>query len=549
MGDVIQVLGGLAVFLFGMDLMTDGLKALAGDRLRRLLAMLTTNRFSGLASGAAVTAVIQSSSITTVLVVGFITAGLMSVQQSVGVILGADIGTTITAQIIAFDIVELAYVLVAIGFVCRFCKRRARLRDLGHLLLGLGLIFIGMSTMKNGTADLRHSATFQLWMASMDNRILAIGAAALFTAIVQSSSATTGVIIALATEGAIELQTGVFLLFGANVGTCITAGLAAIGKPAAAVRAAFLHVLLKVLGVAIWLPFAPLLAHLAAWLADDPARQIAHAHTLFNVSLAMVFIGFTGPLAALATRLIRQRPRPKTMPIRPVFIDRLYLDTPWLALAKTRDEITRLGDLVLDMQRTADAALLSGEADQIAAIVDHDERIDALHRLIVDHLRELSREDLTAADANELARLLELANDLENIGDIIEKIQLPLARKRFTQDLTITPETRERIGAVLEEVEVDLARAVRCLNSRDLRAAESLLDSKSRFKDLAAQAQDRIIKRMACDGPDRLPVYRLEHDIVESAKQCHYYIRRLARGIGAESRRKRGLPTGAEEGA
>ncbi|MEN8149429.1 MAG: Na/Pi symporter, partial [Planctomycetota bacterium] len=234
----VGLLGGLSLFLFGMGQLTDSLREVAGGRMRVLLGKLTTNRYTAAITGAFVTAVIQSSSVTTVLVVGFISAGLMSLAQSVGVIMGANVGTTITAQIIAFKVTEYALVLVTVGFAGLFFSKRDQARQIGGMIMGLGLIFFGMNLMSEAAHPLRDYEPFVDAMRSIDNPIMGIALGAAFTAIVQSSSATTGIVIVMATQGFITLEAGIALALGANIGTCFTAVLAAVGKQRAAMQAA-----------------------------------------------------------------------------------------------------------------------------------------------------------------------------------------------------------------------------------------------------------------------------------------------------------------------
>ncbi len=290
--------GGLALFLFGMEQMSDALKSALGDQMKALLAKLTSNRFTGALTGAFVTAVIQSSSVTTVLVVGFVSAGMMTMAQSIGVIMGANVGTTITAQIVAFKVEEAALWMVAIGFLMSFTAKRERVKHYGSMLMGLGLIFYGMSLMGDAMHPLRSYEPFLQLMSRMDNPLMAILVGALFTALVQSSSATTAIVITMAGQGLISLEAGILLAFGANIGTCITAQLAALGKPREALRAAVVHLVFNVGGVLIWLPFVSMLASWVvgvspvhpelegtARLAAEVPRQIANAHTLFNLTV------------------------------------------------------------------------------------------------------------------------------------------------------------------------------------------------------------------------------------------------------------------------
>ncbi|NND83908.1 MAG: Na/Pi cotransporter family protein, partial [Acidimicrobiia bacterium] len=265
-----------------MDGLAESLRLMAGGRLRRLLTRFTDNRVMGAITGAGTTAIIQSSSVTTVLVVGFVSAGVMTLSQAIGVILGANVGTTITAQIVAFKVTDYALGAVALGFFLQFVAKTPAKKARGQALLGLGLVFFGMSLMGDAMRPLREYEPFVDLMIAMENPIVGIAIGAGFTALVQSSSATTSIVIVLAAEGLIGLEAGIALVLGANVGTSVTALLAAIGKPRLALRAAYVHSLFNVLGVVLWLPFLGLLATWTSALSDDTAREIANAHTIFN---------------------------------------------------------------------------------------------------------------------------------------------------------------------------------------------------------------------------------------------------------------------------
>ena len=268
------LLGGLAVFLYGMEQMAEALKKVAGDSMKQILARLTNSRIMGLITGAFVTAIIQSSSVTTVMLVGFVTAGLMSLSQAIGVILGADIGTTITAQIVAFKVTKYALLLVAVGFGLIFMGKKDHIKQYGHLIMGLGLIFFGMGIMSDGMRPLRSYEPFIQLMQNVSNPVIGILVATLFTGLVQSSSATMGVVIAMALQGLITLEAGIALALGANIGTCATAGLAAIGKPREAVRVAVAHVSFKIVGVILIFPLIPYLADVVRDLSPAAAAEL-----------------------------------------------------------------------------------------------------------------------------------------------------------------------------------------------------------------------------------------------------------------------------------
>ncbi len=289
--------GGLALFLFGMEQLIKGLLVIAGNQMKNILARLTTNRVMGAVTGAGVTAVIQSSSVTTVLTVGFVSAGLMTVTQAAGVIMGANLGTTVTAQIVAFKVTNYALLAVSFGFILQFISQKHRTIAIGQLIMGLGLLFFGMNIMSEGMAPLRDYPPFLELMMEMQNPFLGILVAFIFTALVQSSSATISIIIVMASNGFLTLPAGIALLMGANLGTTVTALLSTIGKSREALRTALIHTLFSVLGILIWLPFIPFLADMATFisaneviqngldrdvLAAQTPREIANANTIFN---------------------------------------------------------------------------------------------------------------------------------------------------------------------------------------------------------------------------------------------------------------------------
>ncbi len=359
---VMTLFGGLSLFLFGIDQMSDGLRSVAGNRMATLLGSMTRNRFIGAITGAFVTAILNSSSVTTVLVVGFTTAGIMTLQQSIGVIMGANIGSTMTAQIVAFNVTQYAMIPITIGFGMIFFGKNEGTRHSGAMLFGLGLLFGGMGIMSEAMYPLRSFQPFLDLMARMENPLLGILVGAAFTALVQSSAATTGIAIVMAAEGLMSLPAGIALALGANIGTCATALLAALGKPVAAKRAAGAHVLFNVLGVLIWLPFIGLLADLAtaaspahpelvgaARMAEEVPRQIANAHTIFNVANTVVFIWFTGLFAKIVERIVPERVEVTKEIITPEFLDETLLQTPPLAMQAARFEGHRLSVMASEM--------------------------------------------------------------------------------------------------------------------------------------------------------------------------------------------------------
>ncbi len=537
---VTQLGGGLALFLYGMRQMTESLKTVAGGGMKNLLARLTNNRFSAAFAGAIVTAVIQSSSITTVLVVGFISAGLLNLGQSVGVIMGANVGTTVTAQLIAFQVYKYGLLMVGVGFFTQILARRERLKQWGFVVMGLGLIFFGMELMSIATGPLRQWPPFIGLMQGMQNAWLGVAFGALFTAIVQSSSATTGIVIVLATQGLISLESGIGLLFGANIGTCATAFIAAVGRPREALQAAWVHILFNVGGVLLWVFFIAQFADVVRMispvseslrgierLAADTPRQIANAHTLFNIGNLLIFIWFTGPLGYLVNRLVPARPPPPG--IRPRYLDEFFLEEPALALDQARRELVRIGGLARSMLGQSLQVVTRGAEIDVAGMVRADNDIDALYAETIRYLGKLSQKDLIHPQPQLLSQFVGIANYLENVGDVIEKDLLPVAQKRIRSGLTISQSTLDKLGPLHEEVCRAFDRVLAALDTGDPQGALDAIESKEAVNDLAEEATAHIAGRLVVDEPYRLENFQIETEIIENYRRLNTYTRRIAR--------------------
>jgi len=547
-----KLFGGLALFLFGMEQMADALKAVAGERMKIILAKLTTNRFMGAMTGAFVTAVIQSSSVTTVLVVGFITAGLMSMAQSIGVIMGANIGTTITAQIVAFKVTKAALLMVAVGFSMLSFSKQEKIKQYGGMLMGLGLIFFGMSVMSDAMSPLRSYQPFLDLMTSMDNPIIGILVAAVFTGLVQSSSATTGIVIVMASQGFISLPAGIALAFGANIGTCVTAMLASIGKPREAVRAAVVHVMFNVFGVILWVGFIGQLAEFVTWfspshaglsgvdrLAAETPRQIANAHTVFNIANTFIFIGFTGQFARLVEWLVPDKPLGEKVIAKPRYLDDALLETPSLAIDRVRLEIGHMGERVKDMLAQIMPAILSGDRGSLRAVAKIDDEVDILHGYIVTYLGRISQNSLTEEQTHDFIHLMAAANDLENIGDVIETDLVHLGYEGIEQGVSISDATRKILLELHHVVSNAVDMAGDAVMENDQIAAQEVIAMKgdiNRFMESAAMHQAR---RLVAEEPNRLAAYTLEIDIIEKLKRIYYFSKRMAKAVMPEDTQER----------
>ncbi len=539
------LVGGLALFLFGMEQMTGGLKAAAGGGMRSLLAGLTRNRFLALFTGAFVTAVIQSSSVTTVLVVGFISAGLMSLSQSVGVILGANIGTTITAQVIAFKVTHYALLLIALGFGANFLGRSERVRQIGAMVMGLGLVFFGMGLMSDATSPLRTYAPFVDAMRSMDRAVFGIVAGAAFTALVQSSSATTGIVIVLASQGFISLDAGIALALGANIGTCVTALLAALGKPRPAVQAAGVHVFFNVVGVLVWVPFIPELAEFVRWispsapllsgserLAAEVPRQVANAHTTFNLANSLLMIGFTRPIASLVRWVVPDRPAVAERG-RPLYLEDVYLGTPALAIDRLRMEIGHLGELVRGLLRTTREAraghlrglgLTQGAAD-----------VHALYAAIADYARRLLEGRAGEEDTRDIEGILEVANHLHNIGDTISVNARAISTQMEERALHASAQTRDAFGELTGRLEEAVAWAVLAFVRRDPALAERVIALKPEVYRAARDMERQLAAHLLGGDARQLLKYRLESELLELLKRIYYFAKRIAKTVAEDA--------------
>ncbi len=537
---ITQLGGGLALFLYGMRQMTESLKIVAGGGMKNLLARLTVNRFAAAIAGAIVTAVIQSSSVTTVLVVGFISAGLLSLSQSIGVILGANIGTTVTAQIIAFQVYKYGLLMIAVGFFTGVLARNERTRQWGTVIMGLGLIFFGMELMSIATGPLRQWPPFIDLMQNMRDPLLSVAIGAAFTAVVQSSSATTGIVIVLASQGLITLESGIGLIFGANIGTCVTAFISAIGRPREALQAAWAHIIFNVAGVLLWVffiaqfadvvrsisPVSETLSGVDRMVADTP-RQIANAHTIFNFGNLLVFIWFTGPLSRLLNWLVP--PRPVPVGIQPLYLDALFLEQPALALDQVRRELQRLGGMVRATLAQSLQVVTRGRKEDVARIVLADEDLDTLYAEVIRFLGRLSQKDLIKKQPQQLSGFVGIANYLENIGDVVEKEMMPVANKRMQADLTISAVTMEKLRPLHEEVCRSFDMALSALETGAREPALDAIESKSTVKELAEAATAHVARRLVVDEPKRMESFQICTDIIEHYQRINTYVRKIAR--------------------
>jgi phosphate:Na+ symporter len=537
-----ELFGGLALFLFGMEQMSDGLKAAAGDRMKDLLSKLTKTRFSAALTGAFVTSVIQSSSVTTVLVVGFVSAGLISMSQSIGIIMGANVGTTITAQIVAFKVEKAALLMIAVGFSMLFLSKNDRIKQYGNMLMGLGLVFFGMGIMSEGMSPLRSYEPFIELMGSMEKPLLGILVAAAFTALVQSSSATTGIVIVMASQGFITLPAGIALAFGANVGTCITAILASIGKSTEAKRASLVHVLFNIAGVLVWILFIPQLANLVthfspvtpdltgtAKLAAEVPRQIANAHTIFNIANTLIFIGFTTQLAKLVERLIPEKIEKEKAIVKAKFLDDELLETPVLALDRVRMELGHLAEITETMLTKIQSAYQNRNHDQLDKVAKLDDKADIIHAAISDYIRMLTMQTLSEDDNKLIMRYMQANEDLERIGDVIETNLVSVGHDAIRDGITENETAQTILKDLYDYVQQSLSDSKKSIVEDDEVAAQNVVHMKNDINQLVTQALKIQAERLQEEGSHNIDITRFENNLIDCMKRIYSLTKRIAK--------------------
>ncbi|NLU41122.1 MAG: Na/Pi cotransporter family protein [Firmicutes bacterium] len=421
---IFGLLGGLGLLLYGMSLMGDGLQRAAGDRMRKVLEALTGKVWKGVIVGAAVTAAVQSSSATTVMLVSFVNAGMMTLNQAFGVIMGANIGTTLTPQIIAFRLTDWALPAIGIGFLIRLVGKRRSHRHFGSIVLGFGLLFLGMDVMAESVGTLSDSPVFADWMASLShNPLLGVLVGTVVTAVIQSSAATIGIILALATQGLITLDAAIPVLFGCNIGTCATAILASIGTNRTARRTAMAHVLFNAAGSIIFIillrPFTAAVQSISQ--TDSLPRLIANAHSLFNVANTVVWLPLTGVMVRLVTSIVRGPDVEIAKDAR--YLDHRMLENPSVALRLAVKEMTHMADLAKQMLLKTRQALFDGTTGVLDEVDDLEDKVDSLKDQIIVYLSTLvSQRALTEHQSSTLAGLMHAISDIERVADHVENI-------------------------------------------------------------------------------------------------------------------------------
>ena len=507
---VLGLLGGLALFLYGMQMMSQGLEAAAGNRMKGILEKLTANRFLGVAVGAGITAIIQSSSATTVMVVGFVNSGLMTLNQAVWIIMGANIGTTITGQLVALDAGAVAPLFAFIGVALVVFFKKVAFHNYGQIIAGFGILFIGMEMMSSSMEPLRDSEGFISLMTSFSNPLLGILAGAVFTAVIQSSSASVGILQALAVSGLIGLDNAVFVLFGQNIGTCITAILASIGTSRNAKRTTIIHLMFNIIGTIIFTTvciLTPLTDLVESWTPGRVAAQIANMHTLFNVTTTLLLLPFGNYLASLARRILPEHSSEdagvqKLVYLKPVMKpDEYAIGTSSIIMSSVSNELKRMAEMVRTNVGESSDAVSSGTTTKLADVAEREDYIDFLNKEISRYISNMMIHETNAGDLKKINGYFRICTNLERIGDhamnICEYTQL-IEEKH----IRFTPEAMKEIAS-MKEASLSSMDMISGIETLDLEKYTEVVALEQKIDDMTDAYRENQIIRMrhaACDN-------------------------------------------------
>ena len=526
MTDFLSLLGGLALFLYGMQMMSSGLEAAAGSRMKQILERLTANRFLGVLVGAAITAVIQSSSATTVMVVGFVNAGMMTLNQAVWIIMGANIGTTVTGLLIALDVGELAPLIAFAGVVLAVFVKRPQLQHIGQILAGLGVLFIGMDMMSAAMAPLRESEAFISIMSNFSNPLLGILPGAVFTAIIQSSSASVGILQALANSGVIAYANSVFVLFGQNIGTCITAVLASIGTNRNAKRTTIIHLMFNLIGTLIFtclflvFPIASVVdgslvlpgaagQFLAGILPGTPAGQIALTHTSFNIVTTLVLLPLGNYLAKLAVKILPDQPLPEydesTMHL--AYLTPIQasgkeggLGVSAIVMDELRQELHRMLTMAQDNVSDSFQAVLDRDVDQLEHVEEREEYIDFLNKEISRYVSHLIAVETNEEGSATVSSFFTISGNIERIGDHADNLA-GYTRLLSRKDISFSQAAQGEIRS-MRDVSLDAVAMLLQPQAGSREWLTGVEEMEQRIDDMTAQYRRSQLVRMkegSCD--------------------------------------------------
>ncbi|MDU3335742.1 Na/Pi cotransporter family protein [Paraclostridium bifermentans] len=467
---VISLMGGLGLFLYGMNLMAEGLEKSAGSKLKRIVELLTSNVFMGVIVGAFVTAIIQSSSATTVMVVGFVNAGIMNLTQAIGVIMGANIGTTVTAQLVSFDLNGMAPIALGIGIILYLFASKPKVKNIAEILIGFGILFTGMDFMKNAVEPLAEYKGFtDLLVGFGDHPLLGLLLGFGITAIVQSSSASMGMLIALASQGLIPLNAALPILYGQNIGTCVTSLISSVGASRNAKRAAVMHLIFNVLGTAVFLIVLnkPVVSFVTNMNPGDVARQIANTHTLFNIISVIILLPFTKFIINLSIKLVPDKAGEEDESKAIKYLDDRIVETPSIAVASVVKETLRMGKKAKESVNYALDGFLEQSQENIDKSFKNEKIVNELQKGILNYLLKLSKAHLDEDARDIVDSLFNTVNDIERIGDHAENIA-ELAQDIIDSDLKLSKQGTEEVRELYNKVIATYDYALQAMKTYDV---------------------------------------------------------------------------------
>ena len=520
-----QLLGGVGLFLYSIKLISDSLQLIAGERMRNIIGMFTKTPLLGVILGAGVTMVIQSSSATTVMTVSFVEAGLMTLTQAIGVIMGANIGTTITGQILAFKIKDFAYLFVMLGILFMFVCKSKTWKHAGEGLFGFGLLFIGMQTMESSMAFLRDRQ--DIFLMFSHNPFLGLLAGAGLTLLVQSSSATVGLTIALGSQGLLPLDAAIPIIFGDNIGTTITAVLAAMGTGRAARQAAASHVMFNLLGVLVWLPLMPFYLGFIESTSSSIGHQIANAHSLFNICNTLLFLPFVKPFAALVKKVFPDAPHIDTRDTK--YLDPLLIQrTPVVAVSAVRRECRAMGELLQDLLSHVERLFFEAKESEREAIMEMEDKLDRVETAIRIYAADIMQAGIDGKPAAELEALVVSAGDLERIGDKGKRL-LDFYDYRKKRGKEFSPEAMKEIRDLYRDARQVLAMALSYIDIENDKGVtrEALAEMALRIRKGENELRNNHAQRLSegkCSAESGLVFI----DVLGAVEQIAYRSRKIA---------------------
>lgn len=529
--DILQIIfgifGGLALFLFGLMLLSDGLKKATGNKFKTILEKLTNKKFKGIGTGFLITALVQSSSIVTVSLVGLINAGLITLSQAAPVIMGTNIGTTITAQLVAFKINYYALPIIALGFVLYVLNKGVKMKYIGQIILGFGLLFLGMNIMVEGANPLQENPNFLSLLIKFGSvPILGILAGLIFTAIIQSSSATSGLVIAMGMSGVINLSSAIPLILGANIGTCITVVLASIGSSLSSKRATIFHVLFNVIGVLLFFPFLALFTSFVSLTSSNLPRQIANAHLFFNVITTLILLPFLAILIKLTETLVPGKEIKIETGTK--YLEKRTLNIPSIAIELAHKEVVRMAKIAETMLEDSRKGLFDKDKKAIRMVFRKEEQVDSLDNEIERYLTKISEKSLSKNQAREVAVLLHAISDIERVADHTHNIA-ELAGYKNKKKITFSPEAIEELNQIFNTSNESYTKVIDVLEGKIKLIQEVLdLEVKADFlqKKLEKNHLERLKKGMC--KPEAGPIYL---DIIRNLERISDHAHNIACAI------------------